>query len=163
MGSIDNIKPLSAAQSSNVNKSKQHQEKNSWECQELNPGLLCNMQVCYLCATQPTSPYPFYVYQACFVIDIIARIPFPTIHIICKVVPSSGTWFRKLYIAMMEGHPAGFEPANFKLVGCRSIRSANLNERFMQRFQLRQRWWSSGQRPCLQLWRSEFESCWLLK
>ena len=40
MGSIDMTKPMSAALSSAVNKSPQQQESNSWERQELNPGLL---------------------------------------------------------------------------------------------------------------------------
>ena len=40
MGSIDMIKPLSTVQSSAVNKSQQHQEKNYWKWQESIPGLL---------------------------------------------------------------------------------------------------------------------------
>ena len=49
MGSIEIFKPLSIALTSAVNKSQQHQEKNSWECQELNPELLGEKQVYYLC------------------------------------------------------------------------------------------------------------------
>ena len=45
MGSIDIIKPLSTVLSSAINKSQQHQEKNSWEDQESNPGLLGEKQV----------------------------------------------------------------------------------------------------------------------
>ena len=40
MGLICIIKPLSTVLSSAVNKSQQHQEKKSWERQELNPGSL---------------------------------------------------------------------------------------------------------------------------
>ena len=47
------IKPLSTFLSRAVNKSQQHQEKNSLECQELKPGLLGEKQVCYLCTMQP--------------------------------------------------------------------------------------------------------------
>ena len=43
------IKPLFPVLSSAINKSQQHQEKNSWECQESNPGLLGENQVCFLC------------------------------------------------------------------------------------------------------------------
>ena len=39
MGLIDIIKPLSTVLSSAFNKPQQHQEKNSWERQESNPGL----------------------------------------------------------------------------------------------------------------------------
>ena len=39
MGSIDMIKPLSTVLRSAVNKSQQHQEKNSWERRVSNPGL----------------------------------------------------------------------------------------------------------------------------
>ena len=39
MGLID-IKPPSTFLNSAVNKSKQHQENNSWKRRELNPGLL---------------------------------------------------------------------------------------------------------------------------
>ena len=53
MGLIDIVKPLSTVLSSAVNNSQQHQEKNSWECQESNPGPLDEKQVCYLCAMQP--------------------------------------------------------------------------------------------------------------
>ena len=53
MGSIYIIKPMSTVLSSVVNKSKQHQEKNSWERQELNPELKGEKQECYLCAMQP--------------------------------------------------------------------------------------------------------------
>ena len=38
MGLIDIVKPLSAVLGSPVDKSQLHQEKNSWECRELNPG-----------------------------------------------------------------------------------------------------------------------------
>ena len=38
MGLIDIIKPLYTALSSAINKSQQHQEKNSWERQELLGG-----------------------------------------------------------------------------------------------------------------------------
>ena len=40
MSSIDIIKPLSTVLSSVIDKSQQHQEKNSQESQELNPGPL---------------------------------------------------------------------------------------------------------------------------
>ena len=52
MGSIDIIKPLSNVLSSAINKSHEHQEKNTLECRELNLGLLGEKQVCYLCAMQ---------------------------------------------------------------------------------------------------------------
>ena len=52
MGTIDIIKRLSTLISSAVNKSQQHQDKNSWECRESNPGLLGEKQVCHLCAMQ---------------------------------------------------------------------------------------------------------------
>ena len=52
MGSIDILKSLSTVLSSAVNKSQQHQEKNSWEWQELNSGLRGEGQVCYFCAMQ---------------------------------------------------------------------------------------------------------------
>ena len=51
---IDIIKPLSTVLSSSINKSQQHQEKNCWECRELNPGLLGEKQVCYLRAMHPS-------------------------------------------------------------------------------------------------------------
>ena len=44
MGLIDIIKPLSIVLSSAVEKFLQHTEKNSWECQELNLGLLGEKQ-----------------------------------------------------------------------------------------------------------------------
>ena len=47
------IKPLSTILSSAVDKSQQHQEKNSWQCRESNPGLLGEKQVCYLCTLKP--------------------------------------------------------------------------------------------------------------
>ena len=50
MGSIDIIKPLSTVLSNAINESQQHYEKNSWEHQESNPGLLDEKQKCYLCA-----------------------------------------------------------------------------------------------------------------
>ena len=54
MGSIDIIKRLSTVRGSAINKSQQHHEKNYWEHQESNPGLLLGeLQVCYLCAMQP--------------------------------------------------------------------------------------------------------------
>ena len=53
MALIEIIKPLSIVLSSAFNKSQQHQEKNSWDAQELNPGLLGEQQVCCLCAMQP--------------------------------------------------------------------------------------------------------------
>ena len=56
MGSIDIIKPLSNVLSSAINKSHEHQEKNTLECRELNLGLLGEKQVCYLSAMYP--PYP---------------------------------------------------------------------------------------------------------
>ena len=55
MGLIGIIKPLSTVLSSAINKSKQHLEKNYWECRESNLGLLDEKQVCYLCAMQPPS------------------------------------------------------------------------------------------------------------
>ena len=62
---IDFIKFLSCNISSTVNKSQQHQEKYSLECQESNPGSLGEKLECYLCAKQPplrielTSPRVF--------------------------------------------------------------------------------------------------------
>ena len=57
MGLIDIIKPLSTVLNSAVNKSQQHQEKNSWEHQELNLGLLGAKQEHYplypLCYAAP--------------------------------------------------------------------------------------------------------------
>ena len=53
MGSIDIIKPLPTVLSSAVNKSEQHQEKNSWERRESNLGPLGEKQGCYLRAMQP--------------------------------------------------------------------------------------------------------------
>ena len=50
MGSIDIFKPLSTVLSRAINKSQQHQDKNSRKCRESNPGLLGEKQVCYLCA-----------------------------------------------------------------------------------------------------------------
>ena len=47
------IKPLSTVLSSAVNKSKQHQDKNSWEHRESNPGPLGEYQKCNFCARQP--------------------------------------------------------------------------------------------------------------
>ena len=55
MGLIDIIKPLSIFLSNVVSKSKQHQDKNSWECQEPNPGPLGEKQEYYLCAVQKLS------------------------------------------------------------------------------------------------------------
>ena len=52
MDSIDIIKLLSTVLSSAIKESQQHQEKNSWECWESNPGLLGEKQVCNLCAMQ---------------------------------------------------------------------------------------------------------------
>ena len=52
------IKSQSTALSSAVNKSQQHQEKNSREHKEFNPGLLVKKQVCYLCAMQPLLSPP---------------------------------------------------------------------------------------------------------
>ena len=52
MDLMDIIKPLSTAQSSAVNKSQQHQGKDSRERQESNLGLLGEKQVSYLCAMQ---------------------------------------------------------------------------------------------------------------
>ena len=47
------IEPLATVLSSAVNKSQQHREKNSWECQ----GLLGEKQVCCLCSKQPPIFY----------------------------------------------------------------------------------------------------------
>ena len=55
MGLIDIIKPLSSVLSSAINKSRQHQEKTSCECQELNRGL-GKKQLCYLCTSVLSSP-----------------------------------------------------------------------------------------------------------
>ena len=57
MGSIDIIKPLSTVLSSAVNKSREHQEKNSWERWESNPGLMGEKQVWYLCASSAQGIY----------------------------------------------------------------------------------------------------------
>ena len=51
---IDIIKSLSTVLSWGVNRSHQHQEKNSCERWDSNPGLLGKWQVCYLCAMQPS-------------------------------------------------------------------------------------------------------------
>ena len=65
MGSIDIIKPLSTVPSSTFNKSQQHQVNNSWEPRELNPGLLGERQVCYLCPMQPPPIlYPIFGHVA---------------------------------------------------------------------------------------------------
>ena len=53
MGLINIIKPLSTALSSAIDKSKQHEKKNSWERQQSNLGPLGEKQECYLCAMQP--------------------------------------------------------------------------------------------------------------
>ena len=54
MGSIDIIEPLCTILSSAINKSQQHQEKNSWKRRESNPGLLVEKQVCQpLCYADP--------------------------------------------------------------------------------------------------------------
>ena len=56
MSSIDIIKPLSTVLSNAINKSQQHQDKNSWECWKLNPELLGETQICcYLCSIQPPN------------------------------------------------------------------------------------------------------------
>ena len=47
MGSIDIIKPMSTVLSSAVNKSQQHQDKNSLERRELNLGPLGEKQECH--------------------------------------------------------------------------------------------------------------------
>ena len=47
------IKLLSAVLNSAVNKSQQHQEKNSWERRDLNFGPLGENQECYLCVASP--------------------------------------------------------------------------------------------------------------
>ena len=49
------MKPLPTVLSSAINKSQHHQEKNSWQCRELNPGLMAEKQVSSLCAMQPHS------------------------------------------------------------------------------------------------------------
>ena len=56
MGSIDIIKLLSTALSSAVNKSEQHQEKNSWEYRVSNPGLLGEKQEHQNAASVPCNP-----------------------------------------------------------------------------------------------------------
>ena len=53
MGSIDIIKLLSTVLSSAINKNQQYKAKKCWQCQESNPGLPGEKQVCYLCAMQP--------------------------------------------------------------------------------------------------------------
>ena len=55
MGFIGIFKPLSTVLRSVINKSRQHQGKNSCECRELNLGLLGEKQVCHLCALQPLN------------------------------------------------------------------------------------------------------------
>ena len=52
MGSIDIIKPLSSVIISAINKSQQHQEKNSWEYKKITLWLLGEKQICCLCAMQ---------------------------------------------------------------------------------------------------------------
>ena len=56
MALFDMIKPLSTVLSSAVSNSQQHQEKNYWDCWELNPGRLGEKQGYYLCAMQPPMP-----------------------------------------------------------------------------------------------------------
>ena len=55
MGQFDIINPLLTVLSSAINTSQQHQEKNYWERQELNPGLLGEKQLYQICGMQP--PY----------------------------------------------------------------------------------------------------------
>ena len=64
MGLIDVIKLLSTVLSSANNKSQQHQDKNSWECRESNPGLLGEKQVCYLCDMKPPSAQSFKLFKS---------------------------------------------------------------------------------------------------
>ena len=53
MGLIDIIKPMYTVTSIAINKSQQHQDKNSWEYRESNSGQLSEKQICYLFSTQP--------------------------------------------------------------------------------------------------------------
>ena len=62
MGSFDKIKPLSTVQRHANNNPQPHQEKKYWEPRELNLGLLCEQQVCYFCAVEPTSA-PYFVLE----------------------------------------------------------------------------------------------------
>ena len=56
MGSFDIINPLSTVLRSGVIKSQQHQEKNSRECPEMNPGLLSDKaSMGPLCFADPPS------------------------------------------------------------------------------------------------------------
>ena len=54
MSSIDILKPLWTVVSSVINKCQQHQEKNSWDCQESHLGPLGEKRECLLCALQPS-------------------------------------------------------------------------------------------------------------
>ena len=83
MGSIDIIKHLSTLLSCAVNKSQQHQEKNSWECWGSNPGLLGEKQEFYLFAKQPhklnrilalTWSFSFFGFQSQSAFDLFPRL-----------------------------------------------------------------------------------------
>ena len=62
MGLIGIIKPLSTVLKHVVNKSEKHHEKNYWECQESNEGLLGEREECYLCALQHPTLKAFFVF-----------------------------------------------------------------------------------------------------
>ena len=66
MDLIDIIKPLSTLLSSAINKSQQHQERNSWASRESNLGLLSETQVRYLCAMQPPTLKKFQMLEKLF-------------------------------------------------------------------------------------------------
>ena len=57
--------PVPTVLSSTVDKSQQHQERNSgnkfWECRELNPGQLGEKRERYLCAIPPFQAYVMFV------------------------------------------------------------------------------------------------------
>ena len=67
MGSIDTIRPLPTVLSSAINKSQQHQVKNSWELQELNLGLLVHSENGMQCAMRP--PLYYLLFVVCFSLD----------------------------------------------------------------------------------------------
>ena len=58
MGLIDMIKPLSTVLSSAINKSQQHQEKNSWERRESNPVLTLYLYCLVAKLSRQTATFP---------------------------------------------------------------------------------------------------------
>ena len=62
MGFIGFIKSLSNVLSSDVDKPQEHQEKDFWKCQESNPGLLGEKQLCFL---SYAAPYFILIVKTC--------------------------------------------------------------------------------------------------